>query len=470
MWSRSIGALVLVALLSPACIFDGAGLGGRPVISADAAPDLPAPDTGEIEAEAGGDAPPQLSCVEQQCPLGCNKAEDRCFLVMPSNIDPRGFHDVATRAVVLQSAGVPLVIDADTGAIPGYRKANDPSPASGGVYWSIKTLQDGSEVAVFAMDGLRVVEETSVRIIGSRPVILYVRRQVEIAGTLSVAAAADGPGPGGRAGGPLDGQQGDPMCPGSGRGGDQLDEFSYQWESGGGGGGYGAMGARGGTVRCNVSTFTREPALGGGGGDAFGDASLVPLRGGCGGGAGGGPDQFGVVGAGGAGGGGGGALQITAGEKLTITAKGGVDAAGAGGRGGQSGAAGGGGGSGGAVLLEAPVLQIDGTVAANGGGGGAGSGYGTLANTGAPGDPGQLSGTQAAGGQAQSLVGIPLLGTDGGKGGASVGVASTGVDSDDLCNGGGGGGGVGRVRLNSNSQPGGKISPSASVGPLLPPW
>ncbi len=458
-----VGAL-LIGL--DACVFDGSGLPGRSV-NEDFSGDLPSADLADLAPELNVDSAP--TCVEETCLLGCNTAEDRCFRITPSNLDPRGFYEVAKRAVVLDGGSVE--INADTGEIPGYRSVSDP-PASGGVYWAVMKQRDGSDVAVFAMGALRVQAGTSVRVRGSYPVIFFVRRQVEIAGAISVAADVSGPGPGGRAGGARDKQNGDPMCHGSGRGGGEREVLSNEWEAGGGGGGFGAIGARGASVRCNLGVAAHEPALGGDGGDSFGNLKLVPLVGGCGGGAGGGPDLSGVRGAGGAGGAGGGALQISVGEKLVVSAEGSIDAGGGGGWGGESGAGGGGGGSGGAVLLEAPVLQIDGRVVANGGGGGAGSAYGLSANTANSGQPGQLSGDQAAGGKAEAvLFGVMLFGTNGGRGGAALGAAERGVDSDDLCNGGGGGGGVGRIRLNCNPpQPSGKLSPSASFGSLLPPW
>ena len=206
----------------------------------------------------------------------------------------------------------------------------------------------------------------------------------------------------------------------------------------------------------------------------YGEPTLIPLVGGMRGQA-----------AGGAGGGGGGALQITAGEQIDI-----LGVVNAGGGGGASGLGSysyrgaGGGGSGGGILLEAPVVNVSGTVVANGGGGGGGGGNsggggggGHGGKNGFPPDP-----TYAAyGGSGNDGAGCPLYGyVDGGDGGAGGYGAGTGGyggsgETDSRCigetsfvGGGGGGGGVGRIRINTSSgcQCGGNIAPQATFGML----
>jgi hypothetical protein len=113
------------------------------------------------------------------------------------------------------------------------------------------------------------------------------------------------------------------------------------------------------------------------------DATLIPLRGGCGGGAGG-EEHVSTVATPGRGGGGGGAIQISVRDGLTLAATARVESNGGGGVGsdsvtnstlGHAGAGGGGGGSGGAIFLEGLSIAIAGTASlcANGGGGGGGS-------------------------------------------------------------------------------------------------
>ncbi|HJZ88056.1 MAG TPA: hypothetical protein VKN99_22940, partial [Polyangia bacterium] len=104
---------------------------------------------------------------------------------------------------------------------------------------------------------------------------------------------------------------------------------------------------------------------GGGSGAAasYGEAAIIPLQGGMRG-----QDACSVRG-----GGAGGALQVSAGEQITVTGR--IQAGGGGGRGGRGGGSclgGAGGGSGGAVLLEAPMVAMTGAAAANGAGGGGG--------------------------------------------------------------------------------------------------
>ena len=106
------------------------------------------------------------------------------------------------------------------------------------------------------------------------------------------------------------------------------------------------------------------------GGATHGLASLVPLKGGCNGGDGGhaetAPARAGFAG---------GAVQISAGGTLSVSANARVSAAGGGGGGGDNGSGAGGGGSGGAVLLEGRTLNLDASswISASGGGGGEGA-------------------------------------------------------------------------------------------------
>lgn len=125
---------------------------------------------------------------------------------------------------------------------------------------------------------------------------------------------------------------------------------------------------------------------------------------------------------------------------------------------------GGGGGSGGAILLEAPVVSIDGTIAANGGGG-------SCFNT--EGENGRIDGAVALGGNCDEAGYIG----DGGNGATAWMPATNGGSITTTAGtgftviGGGGAGGVGRIRINTRSGDitlGGSalLTPLVSKGPL----
>lgn len=247
------------------------------------------------------------------------------------------------------------------------------------------------------------VDSTSpVTISGMNPAIILVLTTVDIQGSVSVAAggfdlgSAPGPG-GGQAGG----------------GG-----------AGGGGGSYCGVGGLGGAMGTPIPM----------GGSTYGSAPLTPLIGGsAGGGACGNPS-------------GGGAVQIVAGVSIAVRQYGVLNA---GGFGATCGAAG---GSGGAILLEAPTVQIAGSLAANGGGG---------ASSNANGAGGTTDGTPAVGGSA---------GNDGGLGFGGNGSSETDIHGGNggygstTGNGGGGGGGAGRIRINTKS---GSATVTGIVSPAL---
>lgn len=460
MWSlRHVGITsgLVAALLLQACAFDGTGTDqpAPPDIGVDQpTPDLMPPDLLSLE-------PPPPPCEESDCPLGCTVDRDRCYRLTPSNIDPQVFYGLGTAQLVLDGGTTQTIeIDTNTGAITGLRAPNANSVVDG-IFYKTIAQQDGTRVAVFSAASLQVAVGTTVRIRGTLPVLFYLTTTATIDGVIEVRADASGPGPGGKPGGPNNGKDG-ALCLGAGKGGSQKDSIGVEWEAGGGGGGYGQDGAKGATVNCTLGS----PAEGGSGGLAWGSTTLEPLTGGCGGGAGGGPDTLDTSGDGGRGGHGGGAIQISAGERLTIGATGGIDAAASGGEGGHYGAGGGGGGSGGAILLEAPEILLQGTLAANGGGGGAGSASALTENA-TDGKDGSLSKEQASAGLKDPIG----LGTSGGKGGAAAGAASPGSDSAFDCNGGGGGGGAGRLHFNSNVPvTGGTLSPGSTTGLLKQPW
>jgi hypothetical protein len=245
---------------------------------------------------------------------------------------------------------------------------------------------DGSEVGVFAGRNITVAPNVLVVVEGQRPLVLLTPGDVQINGTIEAIANRISSYEG-NAGGF------------SGPAGEQV-------KGKGPGGGSGTSTEAGGGAFC-----------GKGGSGALG----------------------------GRGGAGGGAVQIIAGGKLTLAATGVIHVGGAGG-----GWNGGGGGSGGAILLEANVITIAGTLAANGGGGGEGDGV--------AGDSGLNASPDAV--PAPSGNGTATSDDNGGDGSAAklVDGSPGGIVS------GGGGGGAGRIRLNSKSGMAlvsGVLSPSA---------
>jgi hypothetical protein len=134
---------------------------------------------------------------------------------------------------------------------------------------------------------------------------------------------------------------------------------------------------------------------------------------------------------------GGGAVYLASATGIVIGTTGGLNAGGGGGFGGISLEGGEGGGAGGTIMLEAPGVEMNGTLAANGGGGGQGGG----SDNGENGQSGQLGTTAAKGGSSGK-------GGHGGTGGAGTTVSGSGAQGTSV-GGGGGGGGVGYIIIHS---------------------
>jgi len=259
------------------------------------------------------------------------------------------------------------------------------------------TQSDGNLADLFILKSLTIIDTASLSFSGPNPVILAVLTTVSIQGTLYLGD--------GEAGGFGESVPG----PGAGLG---LG-VGYATSSGGGGASYCGLGGAGGYSTAPV------PAAG----PTYGTATLVPLL-------------AGSHGAGSAGAGGG-AIQIVAGQSITVGPLAHVNAAGQGGNDYS-----GGGGSGGAILLEAPSVVIHGVLAANGGGGGAYHGSN-------PGTDGSASASPAPGGSDTLLDGGTAAG-GAGSGGTSVNGVNGGPPDPGSGNvGGGGGGGAGRIRINT---------------------
>jgi hypothetical protein len=379
------------------------------------------------------------------CPAGCDPTGTRCLELVPSNgIDPGWLPGPAPL-----DATIDLVLDTDAGTIDGI--------ASTG-YHQVAAVDCGGGaivgIGVFAFSTITIGDGVHVTAVGTRALALVSVGPIEIHGVIDASSGVGCPdpprcaGPGGFAGGLYDAYN--PQVGfGPGGGGHGYSADGPGNESGGGGGAACGSGGTGGDDGSGLYL----PGLGG---TAYLAAALVPLCGGSGGGAGG-PASF-VGDPGSRGGGGGGAVQIVSATSVTIGSTvgvAGIRVAGGGGQGDKASTiddGGGGGGAGGAILLEAPKIEVDGVLAANGGGGGGGYNNGAVATDG---ESGQLSATAAAGGPGVRRGG------NGGAGATIGGEIAPGPVGD---GGAGGGGGAGRIRLNTRSSAAtiaGTLSPSA---------
>jgi hypothetical protein len=299
----------------------------------------------------------------------------------------------------------------------------------------------GPELALLYLADWTVAEGVTVRVTGSRPLVVISSGDIELRGVIDAGARGGESGPGGFAAG---------LGEGAGQDGvhapDSLDP-------GGGGAGHATDGARG-ALGCDGDCTTGTVAPGGPGGLAYGDDVVSVLTGGSGGGQGAnGGTQACAPGVGGAGGG---AVQLYAVDRINVTASGGISAGGGGGGGGFavdcSDSGGGGGGSAGVVYLQAERIDLAGVLAANGGGGGSDGGGNVQGVSGAD---GALSAEPAAGGIPADSDSV------GGAGGAGTSAPGTGSDAAASFNGGGGGGAVGRIVLHCSDFDGdGVVSPA----------
>ena len=280
--------------------------------------------------------------------------------------------------------------------------------------------QGGPEVAVLVVNSLSVAAGELMTVKGTRPLVIVSATTTTLDGNLFVTSGTT-PGPTGvvnSAG--LNG-----LGPGGGKAG-----MNSMYGGGSGAGSYCSVGGRGG--------HSFQSQTGGAAGPTYGNAAIVPLQGGSSGG------RSRLSGCSGEGGG---AVQLVAGEAITVNGY--ISAPGAGGCDGSD-WGGSGAGSGGAILIEAPSVTLSGTLAVNGGGGG---GYSS------PGKQGSNSASPAKG----------AFGCEG-DGAAGAVPAKAGIDDGSgTCNGpAGGGGGVGWIRVNTSSGsmtegPGLVLSPAAST-------
>ena len=372
--------------------------------------------------------------IEVHCELGCNRflSPARCMEFIPSNgLDPNLVLDPLLQDLTITENAW---LSTDTGEVRTDGGALLRAPGGGmvdGVLFVDQTQPGGSTVSALVLHQLQVATGVTLRVRGSRGLIVYAKI-IYLNGVIDVSAAGDNCGDGnnrcpGAGGGWGGGANSDGGGPGAGREGQES--WTLDPETGGGGAGFLTSGGKGGA------------GDGGDGGGAYGTDFLEPLLGGSGGG-GGGHISWGSTDTDqGRGGGGGGAIQLSARLLIQIgnaeNAPCGVVANGAGGSGQDSGAdsGGGGGGSGGAILIEATRIQIysGAKLTANGGGGGAGRGAGH-------GQAGQFSSQPAGGGQCDCNVG--------GNGAAQLGATpQQGSSSEGDDGSGGGGGAMGRITI-----------------------
>jgi len=482
---------VVLALGLAGCAVSRSGLmpedAGPPV--ADAARDMPAPpaDLGDlggpiddlgvdpptdmpvITMDSGVDAgsldfgfdsgPPDLGCtgadtciggvrafcmsgvrVMEPCALGCaTTTPGRCALFLPSNVDAALF---STDSDVV----LPATVDTTACSLAGAVIAEQPS---------------GPGLCVVRGRDITVPVGTTVRVSGSRALVLLAARDIVVDGVLDAAARGTVSGPGASA-----------ARAGAGGDGAHVDTFG---DGGGGGGGRCGAGGAGGRGTGDAAS-SPAAAPGGAGGAVVDVGTLSPLFGGSPGGRG--AYTAGVISPLAAGGGGGGAVQLSARELIRV--RGIIDVGGGGGqrghaRGFMNYSGGGGGGSGGAVLIEAPevLYEMGGRVQAIGGGGASSGGSNTASGTAAEGIDGNdgqdgVAASDRALGGANPASRYSTVGAPSGGGSALAGDTG-GAQTARYGNGGGGGGGAGcvLVRTATGAIPAGASASAPSGLPAL---
>lgn len=284
---------------------------------------------------------------------------------------------------------------------------------------------------------------------------IYVEGPVDISGTIDLTGGPgvkQGGGSGGRpgpgAGKGANSRNGGSGHPGEGQcGGAGGTYINPGTGSGGGGAGWAGAGGNGGDA-----LFMGTIGNGGVGRASCGTRSLSPLGGGSGGGSGGESNYCvstsdktcSCTRCGQPAGGGGGAIQIASATSISVA--GDIDSRGGDGRGAdaENVGGGGGGGSGGSVLLEAPIVEIEGIVDVSGGNGGNTNAFRNAESAMREvriGGFGGSSQDQGSGGEGQSGEGV--------SGGAQ--------------NGAGGGGGAGYIRINT-AEAAALCSPEHTIG------
>ncbi|MCE9572251.1 MAG: hypothetical protein K8W52_03765 [Deltaproteobacteria bacterium] len=366
------------------------------------------------------------------CTLGCATDGARCVDIDASNGVNQALDAQVDRMDIVLSDGARF--DTSSGAVV------DGDGSAKAVSSVVVVQGSGPPIRAFVVRSI-VLSNTTVT--GANGFAIVADGEIKVIGQVSVRGTATAAAPGASQ---VTG------CVGTGVTAGLSSQIGEYWQGAGGGGGALAGGA-GGEAHAS--------GIGPAGGSAVGMAEVVPLAGGCRGGNLLHNDGS-VASRGGAGGG---ALQFVSRQAIRIVRDGtDIGILDVGGLGGGGNAAGG--GSGGALLLEAPIVIVDGAgvgLFANGGAGAGGS-CGVKGND-------AIVGTQPAIGVA---CGANTAGGDGGTGGMAATAGANGTCGS-FCNIGyklgGGGGAVGRVRINTQTGTfaatnGGAISGSSSVGPI----
>lgn len=335
-------------------------------------------------------------------------AHDAAVTVVPSNFSLSAVTTTGIGDVNVDGTNGNCVIDTDMGTISCN---NQTAPYPFAV--TPVTLTGGAgHATLFAVASFEVAAGINLRVVGSKPAIVYSLGPVDIEGIVDLSAGGAGYSTT---------NPGVSVAPGTVTVGDAGDT-----SGGGGGASFCGTGGGGAPITDAGSTFAA--------GTPYGTATLVPLWGGS--------AALGNNGWGAAGGG----FQITSQVSITVGAAGGINASG--GAGNLNNNQPSGGGSGGGVLLESLTVTVAGAIAANGGGG---------ADLTAGGTDGALNTNPAPGG-----------GMAGGSGSAGATVNGQSGTTVDTTNNGGGGGGAGRIRINTLNAStaglaGGTFSPSLTT-------
>lgn len=408
-----------LSVVVAACSFDTSGVTGD---ASDHAPDASQADAVTADAEEPPDGSTVPDAVE---PPDAQRPDASCeWTYSPQYFDPCASGNPVPKPPLVLGLSGTYHYDTDLGVLQ--------SPAVV-IIPTVDTIIDGARV--MWVEGFAIAEGATLRVEGSRPLIVISTGSIAISGTLDASSYWDGIVA--RTGAGADPDDCPVSPPTSG-----LTCVQHGGSGGGAGafGGDGGGGGEGGDTRDCEDGINVDGIPGGEGGVALGAAPSV-LRGGCAG-RDGAQNESGTVDRGRAGPGGG-AVHLTARGSLVVGGV--IQAGGAGGTAGlDNRSGGGGGGSGGFIGLEAHSIEIQqtGVVAANGGGGGGGCDN----NPATSGESGLADDVAATGGAAQGSGG---KGGDGGYRDSPAGEPGEPAER----GGGGGGGGVGYIVFHSPTTP-----------------
>jgi hypothetical protein len=287
-----------------------------------------------------------------------------------------------------------------------------PNDNAGAYHYTEVTQQSGPKLGVFTVKSLTIAAGATAVAQGADALVIVAINQITVQGNLYGNSQFQN---GARIGpGAVDVADPNSVGQGLGGGGAATGDRSA------GGGGFCGKGGGGATLLTN-------PALGG---VTYGVAALTPLVVGSSGGDGALSESAS-----------GGAIQLVAGNSITVS--GAIHVGGKGGGAGGTYMAGSsqeasGGGSGGAILLESQAITVSGILAANGAGGGQGN-----------------SGARGADATPDLIVAMSgndgMSGSIGGNGSAGAVLNATAGQVAAATSAGGGGGGAGWIRLNTLS-------------------